>query len=618
MDPQNQVPMGTLSPMGEGIAAGVSTVAISPRSKRLRWGIASAVVVTVMVATVAGAFALAGAAGARSLTAGAAPKGTVAFMEVRVDLPGDQHAKLADFMSHFPGFMDRAQFDNALDEMLNKLTSSVSSDLRYTSAFKPWMEGEVSIAVTDLGAVDFSGMGGMMDDIGAAFPSGAEGMGGMMPSLALPTRTNTGMTRAPGVVAIFALKDRAGAEAWASAEIARTGLTVTTSTYAGTEIKTTGSGSLATAYALTDKDLLLGTVEGVKASLDSATKGSLNDNANYQAAMKALSGDSLARFYIDARGLVSYYMDTVNGMMGAFAIPSASAFPTLSISTKDIPAWIAGSVRAESDRMVVDWAMPRVKDAGTGNHTSRLASALPGSTVAAMEIHSIGKSITDQLNSLDASVLGTAGAGDQLKAVKDALSKFGGIDWLGDGVAVMTKNGSTYGGGIVVEATDAATAKAKAASILNLATLAGGALGLTSRDETYKGIDITIVKMTSTAPEGIAPAPPLEVAVAVKDNMIVAGYTDAFVKAVIDTTPATSLASASDYSAVMSAAGSSNQEWAYVNIPAVVDQIGQSVISSDRARWTQDFKPYFDHLGGVGFSMIDGNTVILRLVVMAK
>ena len=34
---------------------------------------------------------------------------------------------------------------------------------------------------------------------------------------------------------------------------------------------------------------------------------------------------------------------------------------------------------------------------------------------------------------------------------------------------------------------------------------------------------------------------PIEVAVAAKDNLLLAGYTDAFVKAVIDTTPATSL-----------------------------------------------------------------------------
>jgi hypothetical protein len=42
------------------------------------------------------------------------------------------------------------------------------------------------------------------------------------------------------------------------------------------------------------------------------------------------------------------------------------------------------------------------------------------------------------------------------------------------------------------------------------------------------------------------------------------------------------------------------------------------VLASSPTRWTLDYKPYFDHLGGIGYSVVDGNTVILRLVVMAK
>src|ERR1700690_1330769 len=94
--------VGTVVPMGESWAEGVSRAPVSPRSRRLRWGIAGIVVVTVLTATAAGAFVLSGGAGAKSLTAGIAPKNAVEFLEVRADLPGDQHAKLADFMSHFP------------------------------------------------------------------------------------------------------------------------------------------------------------------------------------------------------------------------------------------------------------------------------------------------------------------------------------------------------------------------------------------------------------------------------------------------------------------------------------------------------------------------------------
>ena len=556
------VPGATLSPIGDSWAANVHPVAVSPRSKRLRWGIAGAIVVAVVVATAAGAFVLSGAAGSKSLTASLAPKNAVAFLEVRTDLPGDQHARLADFMSHFPGFKDRAQFDNALDEVLNKLTSQVSPDLRYSSAFKPWMEGEVSIAVTDISSVVSQSP--------------------------------------PGVVAIFALKDRAAAETWVTDELNRSSIKTTSQDYAGTKLYTTGSGVNQGAYAFTNQALLLGTVDGVKSALDTATKGSLADNAKYQAAMKSLSGDNIARFYLDAGSYLA-------SMLGS----QASGLSTLSLATSNMPAWIAGSVRAESDRMVVDVAMPRATGSGADNHTSRLASALPGSTVGVFEMHSIGSQVTKQLDALAA---GQSGAiADSVKSVKDALAKIGGIDWLGDGVAVVTKDGSSYGGGLVVAAGDAATASAKAAMITNLAALAGGSLKLTSRDETYKGIAITVISIPN-GPNGT----PVEVAVAAKDNLVVAGYTDVFVKDVIDTTPGSSLASSSDYTAVMAAAGANNMSSGYVNIPALEDQIGQALLASQSSRWTLDYKPYFDHLGGVGYTVVDGNTVNLRLVITAK
>jgi hypothetical protein len=316
--------------------------------------------------------------------------------------------------------------------------------------------------------------------------------------------------------------------------------------------------------------------------------------------MKSLSGDSIARFYVDAG---SYFAS----MLGS----QSSGLSTIGLATKDLPAWVAGSVRAESDRIVVDVAMPRTTGSGADNRTSRLASALPGSTVGVFEAHSIGAQITKQLDALGSGAAGIPA--DAVKSVKDALAKIGGIDWLGDGVAVVTKDGSNYGGGLVVEAGDVATASAKAAMITNLAALAGGSLKLTSRDETYKGIAITVISI----PNG-SNGTPVEVAVAAKDNLVVAGYTDAFVKAVIDTTPGSSLASSSDYSAVMSSAGANNMASGYVNIPVLEDQIGQALLASQSSRWTLDYKPYFDHLGGAGYTVVDGNTVILRLVVMAK
>ena len=150
------------------------------------------------------------------------------------------------------------------------------------------------------------------------------------------------------------------------------------------------------------------------------------------------------------------------------------------------------------------------------------------------------------------------------------------------------------------------------ASIANLVTLAGGSLKITSSDETYKGVTITVIHIPANSQTG---GTPIDTAVTAKGNLIVAGYSDAFVKAVIDTTASTSLASQADYAAVMAAVGSSNEESFYVNIPALEDEVGRALFSS---RWTADYKPYFDHLGSVAGVTVDANTVILRLVITAR
>lgn len=561
-----EMPQASLIPMGDEWAAGVGRTSVSPRSRRLRWGIAGTVVLAVTLVTAGGVFVLSGAAGAKSLTAGVAPKNAVAFLEIRTDLPGDQHTLLSDFLSHFPGFQDRGQFDYALDNLLNRLTGEISADLSYTSAFKPWMEGEVSIAAMD----------------------------GALSKLTEPS-----------AVAIFALKDRSAAQTWIAGELTRVGVKTVSQDYAGATLYTMGAGLKEGAYAFTDQDLLLGTVTGVKAALDTKTNGSLADNVNYQAAMKSLSGDSLARFYLDPRTALTGMMGgglSSMGMMGASAAP-------LAMSSADLPAWVAGSIQAQSGQMVMNMAMPRSGSTGPGNHASRLASVLPGSTVGVFEVHGIGKIVTDQLAAL-ASKLPAGSAANSLKTIKDGLALVGGLDWLGDGVAAVTKDGSVYGGGIVVEATDASTASSKVALITTYAALAGGTLQISSRTETYKGISITVFSV----PNGTGK--PVEIALAAKDSVIVAGYTDAFVKAVVDTTPATSLNSQPDYSAVMAAAGAGNDQSMYINIPALEDQIGIAALSP--SRWTTDYKPYFDHFGGIGYSVIDGNTVILRLVVTAR
>jgi hypothetical protein len=563
-----------IEPIGEAWVSGVGPTRLGSRSSRFRWAIALGIVLIVALVTVGGAFVLSGAGGAaKSLTAGNAPKSTLMFVDLRSDLPGDQHQKLADFMSHFPGFKDRAQFDSAFDEMLNKITGSISPDLTYTSAFKAWTTGEISIALTSMG-------------------SGA-------------------MTTPPSGAVIVALKDRAAGEAWVSSELAKTGLTFTGQDYAGTKVYAadkTAAGGLTAAYAFTDKVLLLGTVDAVKAGLDAPAKGSLADDAGYQAAFHALSGDSIATFYMNPQTLLQ------QAMGGAMSGLGMTGGMTSMMGLESMPAWVMGSVRAESDHMTIEMIAPKPKGAlSPGNKESAIAAELPGSTIGVFELHSVGKLVNDTLATVSGSTL-PASEKDAINQIQDALSRIGGIDWIGDADVVVTKTGASYGGGLVVKTTDGATATAKKAMITSLIALAGGSLGLTSSDETYKGTTITRIHVSGS--EGVSLGS-MDFAIATKNDLLVAGYGDDFVKAVLDTTSADSLATQADYKTVMAAAGTSNTEYGYFNIGAVADEIGRA-FSANPAYYNLNYKPYVDHIGGAAFASIDGSTVTVRFVLTAK
>jgi hypothetical protein len=586
-------PEGTVEPLGDTWAPGVQAVAVSPRSRRFRWGVAVAVVAIVSLITVGGTFVLSGAAGARSLTASVAPQTTVLFMEVRSDLPGDQRSKLADFMSHFPGFADRSQFDSRWDELLNQLTLRFSPDLGYTSAFKPWMEGEISLGIQDPG-------------VGLATTSGkCPGSSG------LPTMSD--VSRSAAAEAIVALKDRSKAAAWVSGEVQRLGLAVSTETYAGTTLYIIGGGAGRGAYAITDHDLILGTVAGVKATLDTAAGRALADNATYKAAMAAITGDSLARYYIDVKTLLTRSQAAYRAVMCAMPGVVTASLPPL--ASGSAPDWLAGSIYTDGGTFVVETKMPRPAGAGTASsHSTRIASSLPASTVAAFEGHAIGTALGAGIGAISSAAPSAGIDQGQLKQLEQVLSMVGGVDWIGDGTVVVTKVGSTYDGGVVLEAPDATTAKARLGNVTGLIGLSGIATGIKSRSEAYNGSTITVV----TVPASLA-GRKIDIAAAVKDNLVVVGYTDAFVKSVIDTTPATSLASRADYRTAMGAAGSENAASAFVDIPALRPEIASVVDTFHIVHaWALDYKPYLDHLDGLAAAVIDGTTVTIRLVVTAS
>jgi hypothetical protein len=249
-----------------------------------------------------------------------------------------------------------------------------------------------------------------------------------------------------------------------------------------------------------------------------------------------------------------------------------------------------------------------------GNHASALASVVPASTVGLFELHSIGSLIATGLDTLSVQNA-PAQLRNQINTIKTAIAGFGGLDWLGDGAAVITKSGSTYDGGVVVKTTDAKTANDKLGL---LRTLIAAGSSVATHDETYKGV--TITSLQTGGDSGVQTGMTLNasVAFAAKDDLIIAGTDVAFVKSMIDTTADSSLAASDTYKAALAAAGTNNAAAAYVDIPTIAAGLSAALPASYSDFFTANIKPYLDHVGGAAFAEIDGSTITIRFIVMAK
>ena len=101
-----------------------------------------------MVALVVGAsaavtLALTGSSPNASIL-GYVPGDSLAYAEVRLDLPGDQRQQVAAFLSKFPGFADQAALDTKIGETLDQLVGKASDGKQsYTKDIAPWFGGEL-------------------------------------------------------------------------------------------------------------------------------------------------------------------------------------------------------------------------------------------------------------------------------------------------------------------------------------------------------------------------------------------------------------------------------------------------------------------------------------------
>lgn len=566
-----------------------------PRRSSARWLGAGVLIAAIAVISVA-VFAVLAGGSSTSWTAAYVPKESVVFMTMRTDLPGDQRAKVADFLAHFPGFKDQSLFDQKVSEALDKAIAEASPDAGssvYSGQLKSWLGNEISVAMT------------RMPNVSALVGASS---GSSMSSDEMQAAAQKAM---PGELLLIQTKDPAGAKAWLQ-KVA--GSPVKTETYDGVTISLYGSSAAPTVgWAMSGDILIAGDVASVKAGLDAhGSTGSIDGTAAYKSARAALSGDRVGFGFINVKS----YLTGIRA-----ALPSAAGLGDL---TSMGGGWAGFALRFESNAIVFDAAGEQAPGSlSQTNRTSTLATQLPSTVVAELEYHDVGAAVKHALDTY----ANLPGYKSQIDALNTALDRVGGfnnvIGWMNDASIVVTSDGKTLSGGLVVTAKDAATASKEVTQVQNLLTLAGmGGSSITSHEETYAGSTITVLDLgpmgSSSSMITGNTSGHFEIAFTAHDNLVIAGVGDAFVKSVIDVKSGSSLADAPRYKTAMDLAGTSNVAQFYLDVTAIRGLVEANAPASSLPDYEANVKPYLVPFQSIAGSMSFGNPSEARSVVIVQ
>jgi hypothetical protein len=296
---------------------------------------------------------------------------------------------------------------------------------------------------------------------------------------------------------------------------------------------------------------------------------------------------------------------------------------------KLVPAWSAYWLSFEDDALVMEATAPKPETpfSPTENRTSTLAKHIPSTAIVTSISNDLGATLKQML----ALYASEPTYKDMLDQVDNALGLIGGRDaaigWIGDTAIVVNDSGGTLEGGVLIDPTDPAAAQRLSTALHAFVGLGGGAQGITIREEPYAGTTITIVdlgdtsKLTSGGADMMAlplPTGHLELAYAVTDDVVVIGTGPAFVKHVLDTTDATSLASDAQYKQLADRAGPGISS-AFVDITAIRGLGEKWIASGDAsalAKYESDVKPFLVPFDALFMSSSTGSDLTSTTVII--
>lgn len=548
-----------------------------PAQARRRWMLALVATIAV-VAVVGGLFLLTGPRpGTPSTAARYAPADTIAYAEIRLDLPGDQRERLASFMSHFPGFADPASFDQKIDDMLNEMLASTGQDLDWLTDVEPWFGGQLAVLSTTV-----------------------------TPSPGTP----------PSFTAVMTVRDRAALEQ----VMAEKGVTsnATEEDYQGQPIWTSSlsaDGQRVT-FAVTDEVLLVGLrVEDVRDALDvrADREPGLADDQFFLTQLAALHADQLATVYFDGRSTTnsigSQFGESMPGLESLDWLMNAKAMRVI------------GELRAEGDHLAMISRTERSATADLpplpANRNTDLAAMAPANSLAYAEFRDVGQSLGFAIERL---LEPLASAEDGMVAPNMFNELLGTppedfLDFVGDVSVSVAYENETVEAGLVATVDDEVIARQRLERVLTaIRSVAAFVGGLTVEEETHGDSTITVISVGAMLGDAAGES----VSLTVSGGHLLIGVDD-FVVNALDRESGQSLATRPEYQAALAAGGASNAGVMYADIAALRELAEGYMPVAERAPYDQELRPYVEPLSHLAvISTTDGSTTVSHLLVYVE
>jgi hypothetical protein len=567
------------------------------RDGRLRWAVALGVVGVVVLATVLALSLFTGRA-ANAVVLGYVPTDSIMYGEARLDLPGDQRINVGSFLSKFPGFADQSAIETKIDEVLDRLVvGATDGNQAFSSDIKPWFGGQLAFSV-------------------GALPDPSQ--------LSAPDAATVDDAR---FLVLVSVKDEAAARTWFDSVIASSGATTSTESYGGATLSLfAGEGEQQGAYALLDgKVAVAGDVASVRAAVDTKGSSGFATQPEPSAALAATTGDHVGFAYVAVRPLLEWSSQLSATEVGGLSTDALTGL---------VPDWMAFALRVEGDALVMETLSPKPEGSAAADaRTSAVAEHVPDTAIALSISNDYGQGILKTLDTYRAE----PALKPAIDAIDQAIGILGGTEaalgWIGDLGVTVIKADAGIEGGLVIVPTDRASAERLFTSLRTLVSLGGATLGVSVRDEPYAGTTITIVDlgelgdlagMAGLSPESLGadiPAGRVELAYAITDQVVVLGSGPGFVRRVLDTTAATSIASNERYKALAGRVGQGTGI-GFADLTAIRELVEASLANADaaaRAEYEQNVKPFlvpFDAV--VGSSSIQGDVSRSTVIVTVK